>query len=137
MLFYLKPYCSQGRLCWDAYGTTTSAPPLPCCPGTNVCGRCGVEKTRRVIGGVETAAGVYPWIAALGTIPASGLSRSNIFLLLGFTAGRTYLAPIIERPELMSSTSVGEPLTWLVRRRNATGSSIFVTGVEIDECARF
>ena len=24
-----------------------------------------MEKTRRVIGGVETAAGVYPWIAAL------------------------------------------------------------------------
>jgi len=67
--------CSrQGRLYWDVYGTTTSAPPLPCCPGTNVCARCGVEKTRRVIGGVETAAGVYPWIAALRLSPNGQLA---------------------------------------------------------------
>ena len=70
----LKLYCFQGRLYWDAYGTTTSASPLPCCPGTNVCGRCGVEKTRRVIGGVETVAGVYPWIAALRLSPNGQLA---------------------------------------------------------------
>jgi len=49
----------------DSFTTTTTASPLPCCPGTSGCAKCGVEKTRRVIGGVETAAGVYPWIAAL------------------------------------------------------------------------
>merc|ERR1711990_560328 len=65
--------CSRkGRFAWDLFTTpTTSTPtpttinPLPCCPGTSGCTKCGVEKTRRVIGGVETAAGVYPWIAAL------------------------------------------------------------------------
>jgi len=58
--------CSrQGRFAWDLFPTTTTIPPLPCCPGTSGCPKCGTEKTRRVIGGVETAAGVYPWIAAL------------------------------------------------------------------------
>merc|ERR1712038_176762 len=58
--------CSrQGRFAFEIFTTTTVAPPLPCCPGTSGCAKCGVEKTRRVIGGVETAAGVYPWIAAL------------------------------------------------------------------------
>ena len=48
------------------FGTATTATvTLPCCAGTNSCAKCGLEKTRRVIGGVETAAGVYPWIAAL------------------------------------------------------------------------
>merc|ERR1712223_1448108 len=49
----------------DSDNSNTTAAPLPCCPGTSGCAKCGVEKTRRVIGGVETAAGVYPWIAAL------------------------------------------------------------------------
>merc|ERR1711936_759165 len=58
--------CSrQGRFAFEIFTTTTAAPPLPCCPGTSGCAKCGVEKTRRIIGGVETAAGVYPWIAAL------------------------------------------------------------------------
>ena len=58
--------CTQeGRLFWDMFNTTTTAAPLPCCAGTSTCAKCGVEKTRRVIGGTETAAGVYPWIAAL------------------------------------------------------------------------
>jgi len=59
--------CSRkGRFAFDMFGTATSAPvTLPCCAGTNSCAKCGLEKTRRVIGGVETAAGVYPWIAAL------------------------------------------------------------------------
>ena len=59
--------CLQGRTfdIIDSFTTTTTASPLPCCPGTSGCAKCGVEKTRRVIGGVETAAGVYPWIAAL------------------------------------------------------------------------
>ena len=56
----------QGRFAFDMFGTATTAPvTLPCCAGTNSCAKCGLEKTRRVIGGVETAAGVYPWIAAL------------------------------------------------------------------------
>ena len=50
---------------WDLFTPATTINPLPCCPGTSGCAKCGVEKTRRVIGGVETAAGVYPWIAAL------------------------------------------------------------------------
>merc|ERR1712072_1593580 len=61
--------CSRkGRFAWDLFTTptTTTINPLPCCPGTSGCAKCGVEKTRRVIGGVETDAGVYPWIAALG-----------------------------------------------------------------------
>jgi len=58
--------CSrQGRFAFEIFTTTTVAPPLPCCPGTSGCAKCGVEKTRRIIGGVETSAGVYPWIAAL------------------------------------------------------------------------
>ena len=64
--FYHRCYCFfQGRFLWDLFTTTTTINPLPCCPGTSGCAKCGVEKTRRVIGGVETAAGVYPWIAAL------------------------------------------------------------------------
>ena len=55
----------EGRLYWDLFETSTTAAPLPCCPGTNTCAKCGVENSRRVIGGTETAAGVYPWIAAL------------------------------------------------------------------------
>jgi hypothetical protein len=60
--------CSrQGRYAFGILTTTTTTTiaPLPCCPGTTGCAQCGLEKTRRVIGGVETAAGVYPWIAAL------------------------------------------------------------------------
>merc|ERR1719507_215155 len=58
--------CSrQGRFAFDLFTTATTINPLPCCPGTSGCPKCGLEKTRRVIGGVETAAGVYPWIAAL------------------------------------------------------------------------
>ena len=56
----------QGRFAFDLFSTTTTIAPLPCCPGTSGCPKCGIEKTRRVIGGVETVAGVYPWIAALG-----------------------------------------------------------------------
>ena len=56
----------QGRFLWGLFTSTTTISPLPCCPGTSGCAKCGVEKTRRVIGGVETGAGVYPWIAALG-----------------------------------------------------------------------
>ena len=57
----------QGRFAFDMFPTTTTTTnsPLPCCPETSGCAKCGVEKTRRVIGGEETAAGVYPWIAAL------------------------------------------------------------------------
>ena len=62
--FHLRRFF-QGRFLWDLFTTTTTISPLPCCPGTSGCAKCGVEKTRRVIGGVETAAGVYPWIAAL------------------------------------------------------------------------
>jgi len=59
--------CSRkGRFAFDLFTTTTTIAPLPCCPGTSGCPKCGTEKTRRVIGGVETVAGVYPWIAALG-----------------------------------------------------------------------
>jgi len=61
--------CSRkGRFAFDLFTTTTTTTnaPLPCCPGTSGCAKCGLEKTRRVIGGVETGAGVYPWIAALG-----------------------------------------------------------------------
>merc|ERR1719507_2029527 len=58
--------CSrQGRFAFDLFTTQTTINPLPCCPGTSGCPKCGLEKTRRVIGGVETSAGVYPWIAAL------------------------------------------------------------------------
>merc|ERR1711953_1617704 len=59
--------CSrQGRFAFGIFTkTTTVAPPLPCCPGTSSCAKCGIERARRIIGGVETVAGVYPWIAAL------------------------------------------------------------------------
>ena len=45
------------------------------------------------------------------------------------------MAPIIERPELINSTSVGDPLAWQVRKRSAKGSSMAVTGLQIRHSA--
>ena len=45
------------------------------------------------------------------------------------------MAPIIERPELINSTSVGDPLAWEVRKRSAKGSSMAVTGLQIRHSA--
>ena len=44
------------------------------------------------------------------------------------------MAPTIERPELINSTSVGEASVWLVRDRSAIGKSMVVTGEEVGQC---
>jgi len=93
--------CSgKGRFLWGLFTSTTTISPLPCCPGTSGCAKCGVEKTRRVIGGVETVAGVYPWIAALSYngAPPGGCSATLISSNWAVTAAHCIFSSIFGVP---------------------------------------